>query len=135
MTQNSDDTKQKIGASDTLDRFAKVCELLASPSDGERAVAASKASSMLFAMGLTWSELVAMAINLRAPGLEPSASHDHNALIDELLDGIDHLTDWEISFADGLDEGYRDGSLSHKQWVVLERLIKKVRAASSGSAS
>lgn len=53
--------------SDTFDvaRFQKLCGMLASPSDGERASAAAKASEMLKAAGLTWDDVIKDAKTLR----------------------------------------------------------------------
>jgi hypothetical protein len=41
-----------------LQRFIKLCAMLASPNDGERASAALKASDMLKAANLTWNDVV-----------------------------------------------------------------------------
>ena len=41
-----------------LPRFAKLCAMLASPNEGERASAASKASEMLKAAGLSWGDVI-----------------------------------------------------------------------------
>jgi hypothetical protein len=41
-----------------LDRFRKICGLLASGHDGERAAAAKKASEFLAMKGLSWSDVV-----------------------------------------------------------------------------
>jgi len=40
------------------DRFAKVCGLMTSNFDGERSAAAERATQMLRAAGLTWSDVV-----------------------------------------------------------------------------
>lgn len=39
-------------------RFMKLCAMLASPNDGERASAAAKASEMLKAANLTWHDVI-----------------------------------------------------------------------------
>lgn len=41
-----------------LPRFLKLCGMLASPNDGERAAAALKASEMLKAADLTWHDVI-----------------------------------------------------------------------------
>jgi hypothetical protein len=41
-----------------LPRFVKLCAMLASSHEGERASAALKASDMLNAIGLTWSDMI-----------------------------------------------------------------------------
>ncbi len=58
--------------SETFDvaRFLKLCGMLGSPNDGERASAAAKATEMLKAANLTWSDAIKDA----------KALHDHIAL-------------------------------------------------------
>jgi hypothetical protein len=41
-----------------LQRFQKLCAMLASPHEGERAAAAVKASDMLRIAGLAWSDVI-----------------------------------------------------------------------------
>lgn len=41
-----------------LPRFMKLCAMLSSPSEGERASAAAKASDMLKAANLTWQDVM-----------------------------------------------------------------------------
>jgi hypothetical protein len=52
------DTSGKHSATFDLARFLKLCGMLASPSDGERASAAAKASEMLKAADLTWNDVI-----------------------------------------------------------------------------
>jgi hypothetical protein len=53
----SNPTERSISDFD-FQRFVKLCELLASPEAGERATAAFKASLILKAAGLRWSDIV-----------------------------------------------------------------------------
>jgi hypothetical protein len=65
-TESSD----RRSATFDLARFQKLCGMLASPNDGERASAAAKASEMLKAANLTWNDVIKDA----------KALHDHIAL-------------------------------------------------------
>jgi hypothetical protein len=56
-SQTMDSSEPRSGTFD-LARFMKLCGMLASPSDGERASAAAKASEMLKAADLTWNEVI-----------------------------------------------------------------------------
>lgn len=49
---------ERLRASLDLPRFAKLCAMLASPNEGERASAALKASEMLKAADLTWQDVL-----------------------------------------------------------------------------
>jgi hypothetical protein len=52
------DTSEQRSATFDHTRFLKLCGMLASPSDGERASAAAKASEMLKAADLTWNDVI-----------------------------------------------------------------------------
>ncbi|MFT3730643.1 MAG: hypothetical protein QM780_04335 [Hyphomicrobium sp.] len=52
------DTAEQRPANFDLPRFLKLCAMLASPSEGERASAAVKASEMLKAANLSWQDVV-----------------------------------------------------------------------------
>jgi hypothetical protein len=47
-----------MAATSPAEKIARVCELLTSPHEGERATAAQMASTMLKALGLTWTEVI-----------------------------------------------------------------------------
>ena len=57
-----------MGSLDAV-RFSKICEMLTSSHDGERAVAAAKATSMLREAGLTWTDLVTRAMTRKGSGV------------------------------------------------------------------
>ncbi len=63
-SQPSDTVDRRPGTFD-LPRFVKLCAMLGSPSDGERASAAAKASEMLKAANLSWNDVIkdAKALN------------------------------------------------------------------------
>jgi hypothetical protein len=66
------------GTASSLDlpRLAKVCELLTSPHAGERAAAAEKATAMLVAADITWTDLI-MILRERVTSSGKSASEAH----------------------------------------------------------
>jgi hypothetical protein len=68
-SQAIDSSEARSGPFD-LARFMKLCGMLASPNDGERASAAAKASEMLKAADLTWTDVIKDAKTL----------HEHIAL-------------------------------------------------------
>jgi hypothetical protein len=68
-TEASEAVDRRPAAFDAA-RFLKLCGMLASPNDGERASAAAKASEMLKAVNLTWDDVIKDAKTL----------HDHIAL-------------------------------------------------------
>jgi hypothetical protein len=52
------DTAERRPVTFELARFNKLCAMLGSPNEGERASAAAKASEMLKAANLTWSDVI-----------------------------------------------------------------------------
>ncbi|HML30134.1 MAG TPA: hypothetical protein PKE16_15140 [Hyphomicrobium sp.] len=52
------DTAEPRPVSFDVPRFMKLCAMLASPNEGERASAAAKASEMLKAANLTWNDVI-----------------------------------------------------------------------------
>ncbi len=56
-SQSSETTERRPGTFD-LPRFVKLCAMLGSPNEGERASAAAKASEMLKAADLSWSDVM-----------------------------------------------------------------------------
>ncbi len=111
----------------TADRLAKVCGLLASSHDGERAAAAAKASEMLRAAGWSWRDLVERGAKPAPPA---AAQHqpcgDHRARAARLLAGARTLDRWERDFLASI--GRRAAPLTEKQEAVLARL-ERDRAA------
>lgn len=52
------DTAERRQVTFDLPRFMKLCGMLASPNEGERASAAAKATEMLKAANLTWNDVI-----------------------------------------------------------------------------
>lgn len=103
------------------DRLAKLCGMLGSTFDGERANAAAAATALLRKHELTWRELIEGACRD-----EPRSLGGWRGDLADVLDGLDHLTEWEVGFAYSLDQGDLD-ELSDKQSAVLAKLVAKVR--------
>ena len=63
----------------TATRLAKVCGLLGSDHDGERASAAYQATKILRAAGMTWADIVAPARPAAPPPRSPNYGPPHAA--------------------------------------------------------
>lgn len=61
-------------------------------------------------------------------GVRLSVVMDPNeeALLDDLLQVGEGLTEWEVEFLDNLDKRWRGRELTEKQQAVLHRIAKKV---------
>ena len=103
-----------------LDRtmLSKLCGMLGSARDGERAAAALKADALVRAAGTTWPAVINGAPTRREP--RSVAEKVGVALRYPQL-----LTDWEREFLRDVSGRSR---LSTKQQAVIERIFKKVRA-------
>jgi hypothetical protein len=102
----------------TRDKLAKVCGLLGSNHDGERAAAAHQATEILRRHGLTWAELI-----LATPA-EASDGGGWRAMRRECARHPKLLTDWELAFVTTIA---RRTAISDRQREVLERIVEKVR--------
>ena len=101
--------------------FAKICGLLGSSFDGERAAAAHKATEFLKARGLSWGEFVHLAMGQASHGgrtNRPWRATVHACLAKEEL-----ISAWEQRFLLSIRER---PYLTPKQWAVLERIAENV---------
>lgn len=127
--------------------------MLGSAFDGERANAARLIAGMAEKRKATIVDLVGEALGRASsyrqhyneqpkreqPKQERRSSSTGNKLLRELgaiaskLDALEFvLTEWECNFAADVAERYtQDYELSDKQLVIVERILKKVRAAES----
>lgn len=118
-------------ADKVIDKLSKICAMLASPHDGERASAALLATQILGDLGITWQQLVFRAL---------SEEEDANLLLNFdkrtpgwhrpycvwlLTNRFDHLNDWEIEFLDSLAMKYGHVLLTEKQVKALEKVAGK----------
>jgi hypothetical protein len=116
---------------DTLaDRLAKLCGMLGSAHDGERASAALKADQLLRQHRLRWPDVIRMP-SLPPPTEHPTRRWHEPAQINSHAAAYlaacwaDVLTDWELSFCRQLS---RQQSISPKQLGILHGLVDKCRA-------
>lgn len=112
------------------DRLAKVCELLTSSHPAERAVAADKASAILDAAGMTWTDLVGKAFRPTYEFHQPEKAStkfgmEASVLVRELAKHKRVLSDWEKEFVLNLKRFGAHVTLSDKQWAVVIRLAVK----------
>lgn len=112
------------------DRLAKVCELLTSSHPAERAVAADKASAILDAAGMTWTDLVGKAFRPAYEFQQPDKASTKygmsaSVLVRELAKHKRELSEWEREFVRNLKAFGANVTLSDKQWAVVIRLAVK----------
>ena len=101
--------------------FAKICGLLGSSFDGERAAAAFKAIEFLKPRGLSWGEFVALTMGQATHG--GRTRHPWRATVHACLAKDELISDWERGFLLSIRERPR---LTPKQWAVLERIAENV---------
>jgi hypothetical protein len=121
-----------------LDRLIKLCGLLTSDADGERATAARMASDLLRAHRLTWAEVlkaggtVVREVRVErgpCPGCAAQAQARRSwrsavALLCRVaLEQPDLLNGWERRFVFSVGDQVR---LSEKQHAVVMRLLERV---------
>ena len=135
-------------------RFAKVCGLLTSNFDGERSAAAERATQMLRAAGLTWSDVVDRAFGGTGPSTHrseepeqrqretaprsPRGAHERFMVFEDY--GIRYVlmrlcnleskgggfTEWESHFLDSLvAQGVNNRGATEKQWHSIVSMYKK----------
>lgn len=127
-------------------RLAKLCEMLRSDNEQERATAAERASTLLHAAGHSWTELVlgvSPARDAQPPFTAQDASysgngHEHRrrtrsrsgidaADIIRRLQDADKLTDWEREFIAILAYQLTATGLTASQWHVVENIARRLR--------
>lgn len=99
-------------------RLAKICGMLGSNHDGERAAAALKADSMVRDLGLTWQDVIAPTAVTR-PAPPPKRRIDWLDAQPHNLLPLPIWTDWESEFLESVQ--YRS-RISPKQWAIITRL-------------
>ncbi len=112
------------------ERLTKICGLLASSHDGERATAAAMASRVLAEHGITWADLVnggpRADSTTDARFHRPPDASTHADIAADLLQAArtrpELLTAWERQFCEGIAAAPR---LSEKQARLLVELCDK----------
>lgn len=111
-------------------KLSKVCGMLGSEHDGERAAAAAKASMLLRAHGLTWADVFASAA---APILVEPAPPAHAALARAALEHAALLDEWQRNFLGSISRQRRP--LSVKQRATLDGILRQLRHHSAEDAA
>jgi hypothetical protein len=134
------------------EKLARVCEMLSSSHEGERAAAAKIATAMLKQLDMTWTQLI-----VRALGAGTSVQREHqpernrqakessratrytqrtrtgarngvraDQWVKELEKHRDQLSEWDRQFIKTLAGFGRNITLTEAQWRLLESLAEKV---------
>lgn len=108
-----------------LDRtkFAKICDGLSSPNPTARAVAAAKATGVLHALDLSWSDVLA---GKNAPADRETLQSLHgmqaDAIITVVAERLRALSPGDQAFVRTLQRAKRPRALSRFQWAILMRI-------------
>jgi hypothetical protein len=98
--------------------LAKVCGMLGSAYEGERANAAAAADALIKTTGLSWAAVLGVAAADLCESAQVGLCQEHRDL----------LTAWERRFIEGVAKTiYRGRPLSKKQASVLPRIHAAVR--------
>jgi hypothetical protein len=111
-----------------VDKLAKICGMLGSAHEGERAAAAAKATELLTSMKLTWSSVISKAFgegNALAPVVQNGGANLwHMEYCCRLLrEKRQHLSKWEIEFVISLSR--RVAPVTAKQAYRLRQIGAK----------
>lgn len=114
-----------------IDRLAKICAMLSSSHDGERASAALLATQILSDLDITWQEVIHRAFSGRKEEAQ-SLNFDEREpgwhvpycrwlLTNKMTD----LNDWEIKFLSNLCTKFKNVCLTEKQAAIVEKTAIK----------
>ena len=116
-------------APDTVDRLAKLCGMLGSAHDGERAAAAMKATAMLQSLGMTWRELVeaaAMPSGSNSRTIEERTLAEWAELVGSLVVNPPFLHEGEAEFLQNMFTRTHAGrGPSRKQRAWIQRIAER----------
>jgi hypothetical protein len=110
------------------ERLARICGLLGSDYEGERANAALAATRLLQRHGLTWGDLFSPKQPDEPPLTPPSYGQHHLTQAAFALRHLDFLTDWEKTFVRSVASKPR---LTEKQRAHLAEIVTKVSQAAA----
>lgn len=124
------DSTKNTHVNNTVDKLAKICGMLGSSHDGERASAALLATQILSDLDLSWRDLVCAAFSKTPP--PPEIRYDdrhpgwHVGYCQWLIiNKADSLPQWEMEFLTSLGTRYAHLSLTEKQASVFTRIARK----------
>lgn len=130
MTYNN---KISTPVNKTINRLAKVCGMLGSAHDGERAAAALLASQILEDIGVSWSDLIHSAYSNANEAAKPSnVEFDprqpgwHVPYCEWLLaNKMSVLSKWDVDFLVNIKSKYGSVLLTKKQSDIVIKLASK----------
>lgn len=115
------------------ERLVKLCGMLGSAHDGERAAAGLLASRLLRERGLRWDDVIGVSAPLPPPQRPASSTPDCPVsrldAVRLVLARADLLTPWEVGFVQSVARRRR---WSPKQIDVFDRIHERVRTGASG---
>ena len=140
MSQHSNGKShtQAFSAPDSkaAEKLAKICGLLTSPHDGERAAAALLASQLIAGMGTSWRDVITSAFRVPpavASGTTRKQEKTSEAKVSRhvsycnwlLVNKSKLLSDWDVEFLTSLAKKYRQSTLTEKQESMLACIARK----------
>jgi hypothetical protein len=102
----------------SAERLAKLCGMLGSEHDGERATAAAKADAFVRSLGLTWPDIIAPSLVPHVPWIRsPAGETDWQRMA-----SFCHAHRWTLSqkeraFIDGV-RAWREPTDRQKDWLT-----------------
>lgn len=114
-------------------KLAKVCGLLSSDHDGERAAAAAAGTRLLRAHGLTWSDVFTPTPIPAAASGQASAMPPHMALARAALERGALLDEWQRGFLVSISRQWRP--LSAKQHAAFNSILHQLRTRGARNAA
>lgn len=114
----------------TVAKLAKICGMLGSAHDGERAAAALKASQLLGDLDISWNELVMRAFTTlpQQPEIRYSRRYPgwHKYHCEQILRYYSNgLSEWDRDFLTSLAGKFGKLHLTEKQEAVLQRIAAR----------
>mgnify|MGYP001563291157 CR=1 FL=1 len=110
---------------ESRDRLVKLCGMMGSSFDGERATAALMADRLVKSMGVTWNDLIIRRHGTTGP---TPAEPETDWWCDMASVAMQHsflLSQWELQFVSSIRMRY---SLTTKQEAIAVRIAARLRA-------
>jgi hypothetical protein len=115
-------------SAEVLTRLIKLCGMLGSDHDGERASAGLKASKLLMENHLTWHDVISSPNSYQSAEQGAKQQAPHIAICKLAKDLLDDkiINDWEHNFLISISGNL---TVSDKQQVVVDRIRRKAEVA------
>jgi hypothetical protein len=123
-------TRCEVTDNKTIQKLVKICGMLGSAYDGERAAAALMATQIINDLDLSWEDVIVSAFSLKPQpkvieydgrGAGWHVTYCAWLLNNKILD----MSSWEVQFIQDLHIRYGSLKLTKKQSVVFVRIVKK----------